>query len=168
MTVRTLLNGLLLGATMAIVTATLVWAGEEKVPIDKLPKEVVKAVEAKFPKIKMEKAVKSTTDGKTTYEVTLKSGAYGIDVTVTAEGKITQIEKEMAFKDLPMPVLGAFQLRYRGTATVKRVEELTKGDKVVSYEILIETGKKTLEAYFEPGGRFLQEKDVTPKKDEKK
>jgi hypothetical protein len=162
-----LTRGLLLGVTLTALASTLVSAGEEKVPIDKLPKEVVKAVEAKFPKIKMEKAVKSTTDGKTSYEVTLKSGAYGIDVVVTAEGKITQIEKEMAFKDLPKPVSEAFEKKYVG-AKVKRVEELSKNDKVVSYEILLETGKKTLEAYFEPGGKFIQEKDVTPKKDEKK
>lgn len=159
-----LLRGLLLGVTLTVLVATFVWAGEDKVPIDKLPKEVVKAVSTKFPKIKMVSAVKSTADGKTTFEVTLKTGEYGIDVVVTAEGKIMQIEKEMPFKDLPKPVSEAFNAKYP-KADVKRVEELIKDDKTISFEILCETtAKKTVEAYFEPGGKFLQEKDVTPKK----
>ena len=146
------------------VTVTLVGAGEEKVPLDKLPKAVVKAVAAKFPKAKMDRAVKATADGKTTYEVTLKAGKFGIDVTVTSEGKITQVEKELAITDLPKPVADAFGTRYP-KANVKRIEELSKEDKIISYEFLIEiAGNKTLEAYFDPQGKLLQEKDVTPKK----
>ena len=159
-----LLRGLLLGATLTILAVTFVWAGDEKIPIDKLPKEVVKAVSTKFPKIKMVSAVKATADGKTTFEVTLKSGEFRIDVNVTSDGKILQIEKEMPFKDLPKPVSEAFHAKYP-KANVKRVEELIKDDKTISFEILCETtAKKTVEAYFEPGGKFIQEKDVTPKK----
>src|SRR6266850_3893654 len=113
---------------LIIATVPFVSAGEEKVPLDKLPKEVVKAVTTKFPKAKMESAVKATADGKTSYEVTLKSGKFGIDVTVTSEGKIVQIEKEMAFTDLPKPVAAAFSAKYP-KVNVKRIEELSKEDK---------------------------------------
>ena len=155
------LQGLVL--TLAVAMATFVVAGEDKVPLDKLPKDVVKAVAAKFPKAKMDHAVKSTADGKTTYEVTLKAGKHGIDVTVTSEGRITQVEKEMDFADLPKPVADAFKAKYP-KAKVNRIEELSKDDKILSYEMLIVTaGNKTLEAYFEPLGKFIQEKDVTPK-----
>jgi hypothetical protein len=157
---RKLIRGLLLGATLAVLTATFVWAGEEKVPLDKLPKAVVTAVKSKFPKSKMESAVKATADGKTTYEVTLKTGKLGIDVVVTSEGKIMQIEKEMAAKDLPKAVADAFDAKY-AKAKVKRIEELIKEDKVISYELLIETtAKKKLEVYFDPQGKFLEEKIV--------
>ena len=157
----------LLGLTLAIVLAVFVSAGEEKVPLDKLPKDVVKAVKAKFPKAEMANAVKLTADGKTTYEVTLKTGKLGIDVTLTADGKITQIEKELDFKDLPKAVAAAFTEKYP-KANIKRIEELSKEDKIISYEMLIDTtAKKTLEVYFDPMGKFLQEKDLTPKKVEK-
>ena len=155
---RKLTSGLLLGLALAILADAFVLAGEEKVALDKLPKEVVKAVKAKFPKAEMASAVKSTADGETTYEVTLKTGGLGIDVVLTSEGKITQIEKELAAKDLPRAVAVAFEAKYP-KATVKRIEELIKEDKIISYEFLIETtAKKTVEAYFDPQGKFLQEK----------
>jgi hypothetical protein len=148
---------------LVLAAASIGVAGDEKTPLDKLPKEVVKTVASKFPKAKMESAVKTTIDGKPGFEVTLRAGKFGIDVTVTADGKIVQVEKEMAFADLPKPVADAFKARY-AKVNVKRIEELSKEDKVISYELLIESGEKTLEAYFDPQGKFLQEKDVTPKK----
>jgi hypothetical protein len=156
--------GLLAGLGLAIVTAALVGAGEEKIPLDKLPKPVVNAVKKKFPKAEWAGAVKSTADGPTTYEVTLKAGGgLGIDVTVNADGNITQIERELAVKDLPTPVGDAFAAKYP-KVSVKRIEELVKVDKIISYEMLIETAaKKTLEVYFDPAGKFLEEKDRTPK-----
>jgi hypothetical protein len=157
------ISGLLV---LLIVTIPFACAGEEKVPLDKLPDSVVKAVTLKFPEAKMTSAVKATADGKTSYEVTLKAGKFGIDVTLTSEGKIMQVEKEMAFTDLPKPVAAAFSARYP-KAKVKRIEELSKDDKIISYELLIEAAEKTLEGYFDPQGKFLQEKDVTPKKVEK-
>jgi hypothetical protein len=167
MTMRKLLRGSLLGLTLAVFIAAVGQAGEEKVPLDKLPKPVVDAVKAKFPKAKMESAVKSTADGKTMYEVTLKAGALGIDVTLTDAGKITQIERELEAKDVPKVVAEALEKKYP-QAAVKRIEELSKDNKIVSYEMLIDTAaKKTLEVYFDPAGKFLQEKDVTPKKVEK-
>jgi hypothetical protein len=163
MTMRTGMIALLVLLIMALTTIPFALAGEEKVPLDKLPKEVVQAVTSKFPKAKMESAVKATADGKTSYEVTLKAGKFGIDVTVTPAGKIVQIEKEMALADLPKPVAAAFSAKYP-KLKVKRIEELIKEDKIISYELLIEAAEKTLEAYFDPQGKFLQEKDVTPKK----
>lgn len=159
-----LLQGLLLVLTFSYLTISIVSA-DEKVPLDKLPEAVTKAATSKFPKAKLDSAVKSTADGKTTYEVTMKAGKFGIDITITSEGKITQIEKEMAITDLPKAVADAFAAKY-SKVTVKRIEELSKDDKILSYEFLIETpATKTLEAYFDPQGKFLQEKDVTPKKD---
>jgi Putative beta-lactamase-inhibitor-like, PepSY-like len=162
-TMRNGISGLLI---LLIAAVPFAYAGDQKVPLDKLPEEVVKAVTSKFPKAKMESAVKATADGKTSYEVTLKAGKFGIDVTVTSEGKIVQVEKEMAFADLPKPVAAAFNARYP-KGKVKRIEELSKEDRIISYEFLIEAAEKTLEGYFDPQGKFLQEKDVTPKKAEK-
>jgi len=164
---RTSIRGFLVVSTLPALALSLAWAGEEKTPLDKLPKAVVQAVTSKFPKAMMDSAVKATADGKTSYEVTLKAGKFGIDVTVTSEGKIVQVEREMAITDLPKPVADAFHATYP-KVKVKRIEELSKEDRIISYELLIETpANKTLEAYFDPQGKFLQEKDVTPKKVEK-
>jgi hypothetical protein len=113
------LRSVFVALALAALSIGFVAAGEEKVPLDKLPKEVVKAVTSRFPQARMESAVKSTAGGKTKYEVTMKAGKFGIDITVTSEGKIEQIEKEcvsgisMAFHAfvracLPTCVLGGF------------------------------------------------------------
>ena len=46
---------------------------DEKVPLDKLPEAVSKAATSKFPKAKLDSAVKSTSGDKTTYEVTTQT-----------------------------------------------------------------------------------------------
>src|SRR5947208_6978888 len=124
--------------TAAVLTFSTAAAADEKVPLDKLPEVVRKAATTKFPKAKLDSAVKATSGDTTTYEVTMKDGKFGIDITITSEGKITQIEREMAFTDLPKAVSEAFTGKYP-KATVKRIEELSTDDKIQSYELLIET-----------------------------
>src|SRR5437879_2104073 len=85
--------------------------GEEKVPLDKLPQAVVDAVKAKFPKAKLVSAEKETDDGKTVYEVAIKNDKQSIEVTLTPEGKIIEIEKQIAAKDLPKAVADALKAK---------------------------------------------------------
>src|SRR5437868_818153 len=92
----------------AVVFSVGAWAGvradEEKVPIDKLPKAVVDAVKKRFPEAEITGASKEVEDGKTLYEVALKQKDMKMDVTLTAEGEIQEIEKQIAAKDLPKAV----------------------------------------------------------------
>jgi hypothetical protein len=123
-------------AILCAATFAVVRAGEEKVALDKLPKPVVEAVKKRFPKAEMLSAVKETTDGKTAYEVTVKDDGRKIDVSVTAEGTITTLEKEITAKELPKAVTKALEAKYP-KATYKRIEEVVK----------VEGGKETLEFY---------------------
>ncbi|HMC64810.1 MAG TPA: PepSY-like domain-containing protein, partial [Gemmataceae bacterium] len=78
-----------------LVCAAMVQGDEEKVPLDKLPKAVVDAVKAKFPKAKLVSAEKEEEDGATVYEVAIKNEEQSIEVTLTADGKIIEIEKQI-------------------------------------------------------------------------
>src|SRR6516164_2180155 len=80
---------------------------ELKIPLGDLPKAVVDAVKAKFPAAELKEAAKETKDGKTTYEVILKDKGAGVDVAVSAEGKIAEIERALEPKDLPAKVRDA-------------------------------------------------------------
>src|SRR5262245_58281642 len=83
-------------------------ADEEKVPLDKLLKSVTSAVKKRFPNLDLKDASKEVTeDKKTVYEVTLMDGKMKIDVSVTPEGSIVMIEKQIDRKDLPKPVSAA-------------------------------------------------------------
>jgi hypothetical protein len=164
----------LCGLLVVAITGLVVRADdekEEKVPLDKLPKAVVEAVKAKFPKAELVSAEKEKEDGKTVYEVAIKNEGQNIEVTVTPEGKIIEIEKEIALKDVPKAVSEALEKKYP-KATVKKVEEIIKNDKTEGYEFLLVTAdKKTVEVKFSPEGKVLNEekKDEEKKdKDEKK
>ena len=139
-------------------------ADEEKVPLDKLPKAVAGAVEKMFPKAKVVSASKELADKKTVYEITIKNGEQNVQVTVTPEGEITEVEKEIAAKDLPKEVTAVLDDKYP-KAKIEKAEEVTKG-KELTYEVLLVTkDKKTLEIKFDPKGKVL---NVEEKKEEKK
>ena len=144
-------------------------ADEEKVPLDKLPKEVTEAIKKKFPKAELVKASKEDMDGKPVYEVNIKAEDTTMDVIVTPDGKIVLIEKTIKAKDLPKAVAEALETKYP-KATHKKIEAIIKDDKVEKYEFLLVTkDKKTLEVSFDPKGKFLEEeKKGEDKKEEKK
>src|SRR5438132_7248650 len=85
--------------------AAAAWADDEKVALDKLPKAVVQAVKAKFPKGEMVRAVKEEEAGKTFFEVSIKTEGNGVDVTLTPEGKIVMLESVIAIRQLPKAVV---------------------------------------------------------------
>ena len=140
---------------------------EEKVPLDKLPKAVVEAVKAKFAGATLVSAEKEKEDGKTVYEVNIKHKGHTIEVSVTPEGKIVSVEKTIAAKDLPEAVAAALKKKYP-KATVKKVEELSKDDKVTGYEVLlVAPGKKPVEVVFDPSGKITKTEPKGEKKEEK-
>jgi len=155
-----------LTVVVCLAFGTMTWADEEKVPLDKLPAKVKDAVKAKYPDAELVSASTEKEDGKTIYEVNVKNKGQTIEVSLTEDGKIVSIEKEIAAKDLPKPVAAAFEKKYP-KATVKKVEEVTKGDKI-SYELQITFGDKKLEVTFDATGKFLEEEDKSKEKEEKK
>ena len=152
---------------LLVVPSLAVRADEEKVPLKDLPKAVSNAVKKKFPKAKVVSASKELEDKKTVYEVTIEDGDQNVQVTVTPEGEITEIEKEIAAKDLPKAVTEALDEKYPA-ATIKKAEEVTKG-KELTYEVLLVTkDKKTVEVKLDPKGKVLKVEDKDEKKKEKK
>lgn len=161
-------------AALAVMALTLGngRAGEEAVPLDKLPKAVTDAVKKRFPKAEVVEAAKETEKDKTEYEVSIKDGTTKIDVTLTPEGVITLIEREIAAKDLPKAVIDALAEKYP-KATFTTVEELIKvtdGKEAFDlYEVLLVTAdKKTVEVKLTAAGKITETEDKTDEKKEEK
>jgi uncharacterized membrane protein YkoI len=156
-----LVAGIVLGA-LAGMTARADEEKEEKVPLDKVPKAVIDAVKAKYKDAELVSAEKENENGKVVYEINIKVKGQTIEVSATPDGKIVSIEKTITVKDLPKAVAEALDGKYP-KATIKKVEEITHGEKL-SYEVLLVTAdKKTLEVVFDPAGKVLEEE----KKDKK-
>ncbi len=164
-----------LGAVAAVGLLVLVTgarADEEKVPLDKVPKPVLNAVKARFPNAKVVHADKETENGKTMYEIAIKDKNQSIDVTVTADGKIAEIEKTIATTALPPTVTAALEKKYP-KATLQKAEEVIKvtggKEKLAYYEVVLVTAqKKKLEVEVAPDGKIVKEEDKSKEKEEKK
>jgi hypothetical protein len=112
-------------------------ADEEKIPVEKLPAAVKKAVHKKFPEARIRGAAREVEDGETTYEVELTVEGRAVDVAMNAEGEILEIEKEIPVSRLPRAVKKRLEAKYPG-ARIEKAEEITKGeDGPVRYEVVL-------------------------------
>lgn len=137
-------------------------ADEEKIPLKDVPKAVLDAVKARYPGAELKGAEKEVEDGKTTYEIALTDKGKSIDVSLTAEGKVTAIETVVAIADLPKAVTEAVQAKYP-KGTLRKAEEIVEfqGDKETrSYEVIVATeGGKSVEVKLTPDGKVLEVED---------
>ncbi|AMV24337.1 hypothetical protein VT84_08065 [Gemmata sp. SH-PL17] len=143
-------------------------ADEEKVPLEKVPKAVLEAAKKRFPKAEVIGASKETEKDKTVYEVELKDAGKTIDVTLTPEGVITTIEKQIDAKELPKAVTDALEKKY-AKATFKIIESVYSvkdGKEALDYyEVLLVTAaKKEIEVEILADGKIKHEEE---KKSEK-
>jgi hypothetical protein len=134
---------------------------EKKIPIDRIPEPVMKAVKARLPGAEIRSAEKEVEDAVTVYdlELTCKGRKYEMDV--KADGTITEIEKEIAAKDLPPVVLNVLEAKYPH-ATFREIMEVNKIDKEIEtpyqYEIdLVTQGSKKLEVTVSIDGKKIKE-----------
>jgi hypothetical protein len=144
-------------------------ADEEKVPLDKVPRAVLEAVKKRFPEAEVTGAEKETDNGKTVYEIGIKDKGQSIEVTLTPEGTLTEIEKQIAAKDLPKAVAEGLESKYP-KATFKTIEEVIMvregKEKLEYYEVLLVTAeKKKLEVTVTPDGKINKEEDKSKEKD---
>jgi hypothetical protein len=125
-----------LAAVLALLASSMCCADEEKIEVDKLPKAVVNAVKAKYPDGKLVSAEKETEGDKTVYEVVVKNKDQSIEITLDGDGKILEVEQEVAAKDLPKAVTKTIEEKYP-KGTIKNAESSTRDEKV-TYTVLLE------------------------------
>jgi hypothetical protein len=99
--------------------------------------------------------VKDVSRGKTTYEVeTLKDGR-GKDITFDATGAVLEVEQQIDETSLPQSVAASLRKAYNG-GKLGKIESLTRGGVLVSYEAVITRDGKRWEAAFRPDGAAMK------------
>ena len=149
----------------SLVLAVTVRGEEEPVAIADLPKAIADAVKKRFPKAELVEATREIEKGKTTeYEVTVRLNGKEIDITLTPDGAITDLVKEITAKDLPKAVAAALMKRFpKATYTsYHQIISVTKGRETTDhYEVELETaGKKVFEVEIAPDGKFISVEEV--------
>jgi uncharacterized membrane protein YkoI len=124
-----------LALTAILVLPVMVAADEEKIALDKVPAKIIAALKEKFPDAEFLNAAKEDEEGQLIYEINLNHQGQNYSIESKPDGTIVTIEKEIAVKELPEVVGKTLKDRF-SRATVKKAEEVTKGDKI-SYEVAI-------------------------------
>lgn len=159
----------LLALSLFVILAGFVVADDPK-DLEKIPKAVMDALKAKFPKAKIEKWSKEKEEGKVVYDIEFKQDGRKAEADIFEDGTIHNFEKQFDAKDLPKAVKDAVEKKY-GKSKMKEVMEITevKDKKEVhgGFEIVITTAdNKEVELTVAKDGKILE--DSTDKKDEKK
>ncbi len=143
------------------------FADETKIPIQELPKSVLRAAQKAFPEAEIVGASKETEDGETMFEVEMKQDGKTIDLEIDDEGEVETVEKEIEAEELPKAVTRAVSKLFPKTKLVK-VEEVSDEDDMVVYELTFAIeGKENLEVVFSPNGKIMKDEDDEDEDDEK-
>ena len=163
------LMGFMTVLTLLALGGAWAWAdqpGEEKIPLNKLPKAVSKAVQTRFPDAKLVGAEKEKEKGKTVFEVAIEDKGQKIEVTLTPEGKIVEIEKQIKAADLPAAVKDALQGKYKNPK-YQMIEEVIKikggQERLAYYEVLLTTDNRRLEVSVAADGKILRAENKSRK-----
>jgi hypothetical protein len=137
-------------------------AQEEKIPLHRVPKAVMKSAKAKFPGAKIKVASQETENGKpAVIALELKHDRQNVDVTFKVDGTVILVETEIPTKELPDEVQRAVEDRFPG-ATVKGVESVKQGPEVKKqadyYQFyLVTAAEKPALVKVDPNGKLLEQ-----------
>jgi Putative beta-lactamase-inhibitor-like, PepSY-like len=140
--------------------AALGLADERPRDLDKVPRQVMQALKAKFPKAEINKWSKETENGSVVYDMEFEQNDRKFEADIKEDGAIDNWEKQIPARDLPDAVKKALNSKYP-KATLKEVMATTLvrngADVPEGYEVLFETaGNKEVEVTLTPDGKFLE------------
>jgi hypothetical protein len=149
-----------LAISLFIGTAA-VRAREEAVRRDRIPKTVMEALLAKFPKAKIDKCTRAKENHDIIYDIEFKQEGCKCEADIKENGTYLNYEKAIKAQDLPKPVHHAIEKRYP-KSTLKEIMEETevkgKDEKLSAYEVVLVTAdKKNVEVKISPDGKILED-----------
>jgi hypothetical protein len=130
-------------------------AGEKKIAKKGLPAPVLAAFRKAYPKATIKGASIEVEEGKTYYEIESLDGKVKRDLLYLADGTVAEIEENVAPDDLPPPVKAAVIDKYP-KGNIEKSEKVTRGA-VVVYDVVVKSGKTTVEMSIDPTGKVTRE-----------
>jgi hypothetical protein len=138
---------------------------EEAVPVKNIPRAVMDALLARFPKAKIDTCTRAKEGDDVVYDIEFQQDGRKCEADIRADGTYINYEKAIEARDLPRAVRDAIEKRYP-KATLKEVMEETevkgKVEKLSAYEVVLVTAdKKEAEVRVSPEGRILEDTGAT-------
>jgi hypothetical protein len=158
-------------AVVLVIGAGAAQAQEEPVPRDKIPKAVMDALLAKFPKAKIEKCTKAKEGDDVVYDIEFKEGDRKCEADITEKGVYINYEKAIESKGLPKAVKDAIETKYPKSELKEIMEETEvkgKDEKLAAYEVVLVTAdNKDVEVKVSPEGKILEDTGAEKPKEKK-
>lgn len=125
----------LLGAALAFV----LWSGDRS-----LPRPVRQAIQERFPGGRVIQSKQRMRGGKSVYSLALMQGRRRADLTVTGDGQVTRVARDIAFEELPRAAADALAATYPN-AVYRAIEEVSRikagEEPAATYEALLVNAK---------------------------
>jgi len=140
------------------LSATSLSAQEKKIQRSDLPPAVEKAVVEQTHGAKIRGFNRETENGDTYYEVELIVDGYSKDLRMDKDGKVVEVEEQVAITALPSAVRDGLEAK-AGKGTLTKVESIRKHDRLVAYEAQVLNGAKHSEVQVGPDGKPLDHEE---------
>src|ERR1700722_10367760 len=141
-------------ALASLILSVPAIAQEKKLKKEELPPAVQKTADEQSKGATVRGYSTEKEDGQTIYEVQLTVNGKARDVSMDASGAVMEVEDQVDFASLPDAVQAGLKMK-AGAGKILSVEALTKKDKLVAYEAVVETAGKKHEIQVGPDGKPL-------------
>jgi hypothetical protein len=129
-------------------------AQEKKIERKDLPPAVEQTAAAQSEGATIKGFSQEKENGQTFYEAEMMVNGHSKDVLIDTSGAVVEVEEQVPLDSLPLPVQDGLKAK-AGSGKIVKVESLTKHDKLVAYEAVVETGGKKKEIQVGPDGQPL-------------
>ena len=138
----------------ALSLASIALAQEKKIERKDLPPAVEKTVVAQSQGATIRGFSQEKENGQLNYEAELTVDGHSKDILIDANGGVLEIEEQVAMDSLPSAVKAGLHAK-AGSGKIVKVESLSKHDKLVAYEAVVQSGGKKNEIQVGPDGQPL-------------
>lgn len=149
---------MMLAVVVGLLAAGTTLAQEKKIKRSDLPAAVEKTVAAQSQGATIKGFSEEKEKGQTFYEAELTVNGHSKDILMDASGAIVEVEEQVEFDRLPADVKAGLTAK-AGKGTIKKVESITKHDKLVAYEAQVTTDGKRSEVQVGPDGKPLDHEE---------
>jgi hypothetical protein len=141
-----------------LVAGGLAFGQEHKIKRADLPPAVEKTVAAQAQGAAILGFSTEKEHGQTFYEAEMMVNGHSKDILMDAGGAIVEVEEQVELGKLPADVKAGLTAK-AGKGEIKKVESITKHDKLVAYEAQISTNGKRSEIQVGPDGKPLSHEE---------
>ena len=141
-----------------LLCATLAVSEEKKINRSDLPPAVEKTVASQSEGAIIRGFTQEKENGQTFYEAEMMVNGHTKDVRIDSNGGIAEVEEEVTMESLPGVVKDGLQAK-AGKGKLAKVESLTRRDKLVAYEAVVQKNGKMSEIQVGPDGKSLHHEE---------